>query len=40
MSSVAIGRSDVLAARVVLNDGTLERLREQVVKIWAKLKPA
>jgi len=25
---------------VVLNDGTLERLREQVVRIWAKLKPA
>jgi len=25
---------------VVLNDGGLERLREQVVKIWAKLKPA
>lgn len=25
---------------VVMNDGTLDRLREQVAKVWAKLKPA
>lgn len=37
---IADDKKAAICDYVVLNDGTLERLREQVVKIWGRLKPA